>query len=106
MNRVKTFSHIHQLYYSRVAFESRKANITEISINENISLDYRVKNMVAKGDNAHIELFLLFPLFFQNSSAEDTLKCAYMWVSVQKCVILNEFNLLHFNPETRRKDWN
>ena len=45
-----------------------------------VELLHIVENIVAKGDVARNERFLLLPQRFQNSSAVDALESVCMWV--------------------------
>ena len=44
----------------------------------------KVENIVAKGEIARFEQFLLLSKCFQKSSAADASKCVYMWERIKR----------------------
>ena len=44
----------------------------------------KVENILAKGEIARLEQFLLLSRCFQKSSAADASKCVYMWEGVKR----------------------
>ena len=53
----------------------------KISLTEGIITE-KVKNIVVKGDIAHLEQFLLLSQCFQKSSAAETSESVYLWERV------------------------
>ena len=76
--------------YSKPAtddFENMFVNTQKISINESTKLK-KVENILANGEIAHLEPFLLLPTCFQKSSAAEASESVYMWERVKVILLL------------------
>ena len=71
--------------------KTNHAKTWKISINESIITEKNVENIVAKGEIAHPEQFLLLSQWFQKSSAADPSECVNKWERVNTCCDIASF---------------
>ena len=61
----------------------------------NVKSSNRVENIVANGDIAHYEQFLLLPQRFQKSSAEEASESIILWERVENLCRATTFKPFH-----------